>query len=153
MCQELTIFNILNLAVTCFFHATNLELYKIESWNSGEVRDFLDFGWNPRSKLTCMKYFLHISDAFQVFSSMPDSLSLQVLREYESKIDEVCWLICKKNYVQRENALLSDACVYQLFRVFCLLGDLVPDPKCRDCYQVPIHGYLSSWSMSYCHSL
>lgn len=82
-----------------------------------------------------------------MFSSLPDSLSLQVLREYESKIDEVCWLICKKNYVQRDNALLSDACVYQLFRVFCLLGDLVPDPKCRDCYQVPINLFLSSQSV------
>uniref|UniRef100_A0A1B6L3D9 PH domain-containing protein n=1 Tax=Graphocephala atropunctata TaxID=36148 RepID=A0A1B6L3D9_9HEMI len=75
----------------------------------------------------------------EVFSSLPDFLSLQALREFESKIDEVCWLICKKNYLQRDNALLSDSCVYQLFRVFCLLGDLVPDSKCPDGYQVVMH--------------
>lgn len=77
----------------------------------------------------------------QVFSSLPDSLSPQLFREYESKIDEVCWLICKKNYLKRENALLSDECVYQLFRVFCLLGDLVSDSKSPDSYQVSTFHY------------
>jgi hypothetical protein len=59
----------------------------------------------------------------QVFSSLPDALSLPVCRQYEAAIDEVCWLVCKKNYLHREQPAFSDESVYQLFRIFCLLGE------------------------------
>ena len=63
----------------------------------------------------------------QVFSSLPNSLSLTVSRNLEEKIDEVCWLVCKKNYLSREPRILSDECVYKLFRIFCLLGEWIPE--------------------------
>nr|CAD7394255.1 unnamed protein product [Timema cristinae] len=63
----------------------------------------------------------------KVFSSLPDTISLPTLREYESRIDEVCWLVCKKHYLHREHVVFSDSCVYKLFRIFCLLADLVPE--------------------------
>nr|CAD7194196.1 unnamed protein product [Timema douglasi] len=63
----------------------------------------------------------------EVFSSLPDTISLPTLREYESRIDEVCWLVCKKHYLHREHIVFSDSCVYKLFRIFCLLADLVPE--------------------------
>uniref|UniRef100_A0A1B6CFM6 PH domain-containing protein n=1 Tax=Clastoptera arizonana TaxID=38151 RepID=A0A1B6CFM6_9HEMI len=75
----------------------------------------------------------------EVFSSLPDSLPLPILRDYESRIDEVCWLICKKNFLKRQNSILPDKCVYNLFRVFCLLGELVPDHKTSDIFQVIMH--------------
>ncbi|CAG2059304.1 unnamed protein product [Timema podura] len=69
------------------------------------------------------KYYLQK----EVFSSLPDTISLPTLREYESRIDEVCWLVCKKHYLHREHVVFSDLCVYKLFRIFCLLADLVPE--------------------------
>jgi hypothetical protein len=60
----------------------------------------------------------------KVFSSLPDSLPLPVSRQYEASIDEVCWLVCKKGYLQRELPCFTDKSVFQLFRVFCLLAEL-----------------------------
>jgi hypothetical protein len=47
-----------------------------------------------------------------------------VSRQYEASIDEVCWLVCKKGYLQRELPCFTDKSVFQLFRVFCLLAEL-----------------------------
>ncbi|XP_054273736.1 differentially expressed in FDCP 6 homolog [Macrosteles quadrilineatus] len=111
---------------------TLLDLYGVE-------KGLEHFRSTPSLNFQHFKYYL----LKEVFSSLPDSLTLQDLREYESKIDEVCWLICKKNYLQRDlesrDTILSDTCVYQLFRVFCLLGDLTSDPKNQDSYQVVMH--------------
>ncbi|XP_063223560.1 differentially expressed in FDCP 6 homolog [Bacillus rossius redtenbacheri] len=71
------------------------------------------------------KYYLQK----ELFSSLPDSSSLAVMRDYEYRIDEVCWLVCKKHYLQRDKPVFSDACVFNLFRMFCLLADLVPDSE------------------------
>jgi hypothetical protein len=79
---------------------------------------------------------------FQVFTSLPDSaLSLGASRHLEEKIDEVCWLVCQKRYLdQRERPVFQDHCVYKLFRIFCLLAELVPDDSTdfHDCFQVKI---------------
>ncbi|XP_075220283.1 differentially expressed in FDCP 6 homolog [Lycorma delicatula] len=81
------------------------------------------------------KYYLQK----EVFASLPDTFTLPGLRQFESRIDEVCWLICKKNFILRNNPILPDQCVYSLFRVFCLLAELVPNPKQKDVFQVVMH--------------
>lgn len=58
----------------------------------------------------------------QVFSSLADTLPLPALRDYEARIDEVCWLVCKRIYTPRD--LLAENCLLPLFRVFCMLGQL-----------------------------
>ncbi|KAL1447909.1 hypothetical protein WDU94_008903, partial [Cyamophila willieti] len=79
----------------------------------------------------------------QVFSSIPDIHSFVELRAYEGKIDEICWLICKKHYLEclRGDQLphLPDHCLYQLFRVFCLLADLIPESENGEVLQVILH--------------
>ena len=47
----------------------------------------------------------------------------------EAKVDEICWELCKSNYIERDNPLLPDDCVYMLFRIFCMLGDMVENDK------------------------
>ena len=47
----------------------------------------------------------------------------------ESKIDDVCWQLCSSNYLERDNPVFPDDCVYKLFRVFCMLGDMVENDK------------------------
>lgn len=78
---------------------------------------------------------------FKVFSSIPDNLSLRESQELEGKIEEVCWLVCRKNYLKREFSHFSDATVYQLFRIFCFLSDLVPVPT-SDNFQVRLFFFL-----------
>ena len=52
-------------------------------------------------------------------------------RSYERKIDEVCWLICNPPYLERSNPVLPESCVLQLWRIFCLLGEMVEDEEGR----------------------
>ncbi len=47
--------------------------------------------------------------------------------KYEAKIDEVCWTLCSPNYLERDNPIFPDDCIYKLFRIFCMLGDMVED--------------------------
>lgn len=79
-------------------------------------------------------YLLH-----EVFSNFPDKLNLTELREYETRIAEVCWLVCRTKYLPRENRVFSDDSVFQLFRIFCLLGDLAADGDQENTYQVLLH--------------
>ncbi|XP_014254262.1 switch-associated protein 70-like [Cimex lectularius] len=72
----------------------------------------------------------------EVFSSLPESISPVALRDYESRIDEVCWLVCKRNYTPRDHQILPDECVYHLFRVFCMLADLSQSTTQQNVYQV-----------------
>lgn len=78
-------------------------------------------------------YLLH-----EVFSCFPDKLSLPELRDYETRIAEVCWLVCRTKYLPRENRIFSDDSVFQLFRLFCLLAELTPDEP-ENTYQVLLH--------------
>ncbi|XP_046390462.1 differentially expressed in FDCP 6 homolog [Ischnura elegans] len=79
----------------------------------------------PNLNFEHFKYYLQK----EVFSSLPDTLQLEELRIYESRIDEVCWLVCKKSFLCRKLQIFPDICVYQLFRIFCLLAEMVPDGK------------------------
>ena len=47
----------------------------------------------------------------------------------EAKVDEVCWELCKTNYIERDNPLLTDECVFMLFRIFCMLGEMVENDR------------------------
>jgi len=71
---------------------------------------------------------------FQVFSSVTDSTSIQTVRTLEEGIDEICWLVCKKLYLERCHPVFEDHSVYQLFRVYCLLAETEPDAM--DSYSV-----------------
>ncbi|KAI8437013.1 hypothetical protein MSG28_010413 [Choristoneura fumiferana] len=53
----------------------------------------------------------------EVFSSLPKTATLQVVREFETKISE--------QYVIRDKPVFDDDSVFKLFRIFCLLADLV----------------------------
>ena len=58
-------------------------------------------------------------------------ISVDDQRSYEKKIDEVCWLICNPPYLERSNPVLPSSCVLQLWRIFCLLGEMVEDEDGR----------------------
>lgn len=64
-----------------------------------------------------------------MFSALPDEMSIEDQHKFEAKIDEVCWSICSSNYVERDNPLFPDECVYKLYRVFCMLGDMVENDE------------------------
>ena len=58
-------------------------------------------------------------------------ISVAEARSYESKIDGVCWLICNPPYLERSNPVFPSSCVLQLWRIFCLLGEMVEDEEGR----------------------
>jgi switch-associated protein 70 len=60
----------------------------------------------------------------EVFAAISNDLTLAQQRGYESKIEEVCWLVCRKNFVETTKHLYSSDCIYKLFRIFCMLSDL-----------------------------
>ncbi|XP_055389294.1 differentially expressed in FDCP 6 homolog [Condylostylus longicornis] len=60
----------------------------------------------------------------EVFGSLPSSLTMKELRNYEEKIDEICWLICRSKFTLKKRRSLLDTQIYKLFRIFCLLSDL-----------------------------
>ena len=43
----------------------------------------------------------------------------------ESKLDEVFWNISKSHYIARDKPIFPDDCVYKLFRIFCMIGEMV----------------------------
>lgn len=65
----------------------------------------------------------------EVFSALPDQLSVQDQHLYESNVDAVCWDLCKSNYLERDNPLFPEDCMYMLFRIFCMLGEMVQNDK------------------------
>lgn len=65
----------------------------------------------------------------ELFSGLPSTLDLKTVRKYRDQIEEVCWLVCKKKYLDREFVAFPEKCVAQLFRVFCFLGELQLSPK------------------------
>lgn len=65
----------------------------------------------------------------EVFSALPDEMSIPDQHRNEAKVDEVCWELCKSNYIERDNPLLTDECVFMLFRIFCMLGDMVENDR------------------------
>ena len=62
---------------------------------------------------------------FQVFSALPDEIEPDRVHELEEKVDKVCWEICSGHYLERDNPIFPDSCVYNIFRVFSMLGEMV----------------------------
>nr|XP_037868363.1 switch-associated protein 70 isoform X2 [Bombyx mori] len=95
---------------------TLLDLYGVEKgldhFRSSQELTFDEF-----------KYYLQ----HEVFSSLPKTVTLPIIREYEKKISEVCWLVCRKRLLFRDKSVFGDDSVFKLFRIFCLLADLVQD--------------------------
>ncbi|XP_058803327.1 switch-associated protein 70-like [Phymastichus coffea] len=63
----------------------------------------------------------------EVFSSLTDTIPINTCRSIEKGIDEICWLVCRKFYIDRSNPVFKDNSVYQLFRIFCLLAEIETD--------------------------
>ncbi|XP_055532831.1 switch-associated protein 70-like [Wyeomyia smithii] len=75
----------------------------------------------------------------EVFSSLSNELSLSALRNYETKIDEVCWLVCRKDFELVDVSYYKQDALYQLFRIFCLMADLYSDEMDDNQFTVKIH--------------
>lgn len=69
---------------------------------------------------------------------MSSKLGLEELKEYETRIAEVSWLVCRSKYLSRENKILPDDAVFKIFRIFCLLGELIED-DIENNYQLVLH--------------
>ena len=68
----------------------------------------------------------------EVFSSLSDSASRSILSPLECSIDEACWIITKSKLMQRtlkEPLCFDSETGFKLFRIFCLLADLVRDEE------------------------
>lgn len=65
--------------------------------------------------------------SLQVFSSITDATPIQTLKTLEEGIDEICWLVCKKIYLERSHPVFNNHSVYQLFRIYCLLAETESD--------------------------
>ena len=49
----------------------------------------------------------------------------------EARMASVCWLICSPPYLERTGPVLPSSCVLQLWRIFCLLAEMVEDEEGR----------------------
>ncbi|XP_011645865.1 differentially expressed in FDCP 6 homolog [Pogonomyrmex barbatus] len=92
--------------------------------------------YRSTQNLTFDQYIYYLQK--EVFSSITDATSVQTLKTLEEGIDEVCWLICKKIYLERSHPVFEDNSVYQLFRIYCLLAETELDAT--DSYVVIMHG-------------
>ncbi|KFB49687.1 AGAP012332-PA-like protein [Anopheles sinensis] len=107
--------------------ATLLDLYGVE-------RGLDHFRSTATLNFEHYRYYL----AQEVFASVSNDLPLAALRNYETKIDEVCWLVCRMNFLTNDEYYTEEA-IYQLFRIFCLVADLSSDPNDPDVFTVKIH--------------
>ncbi|XP_058830496.1 differentially expressed in FDCP 6-like isoform X2 [Topomyia yanbarensis] len=107
--------------------ATLLDLYGVE-------RGLDHYRSTPMLNFDHYLYYL----GQEVFSSVSNELPLSALRNYETKIDEVCWLVCHKDFNVSDAYFKGDA-VYQLFRIFCLMADLYGDGIDDNQFTVKIH--------------
>ena len=61
----------------------------------------------------------------KVFSALPEEMSVPDQHVAEAKLDDVFWSVCKSHYIERDNPIFPADCVYKLFRVFSMLGEMV----------------------------
>lgn len=83
------------------------------------------------------KYYLN----HEVFASLPKTLQLTEIRNFIKKIDELCWLVCRKNYIieNARSSVYTDENIYKLFRIFCLLADLIQSENENSPTEVVLH--------------
>jgi hypothetical protein len=85
-----------------------------------------DFG--NSSSLSFKQFETYLSK--EVFSCIGDSLCRKELSILEKQIDEACWQISKAKLIAdsiKRNPRLGNESIFKLFRIFCVLGDLIMD--------------------------
>ncbi|XP_072746248.1 differentially expressed in FDCP 6 homolog [Anoplolepis gracilipes] len=92
--------------------------------------------YRSTQSLTFDQYMYYLQK--EVFSSITDATSLHTLKRLEEGIDEICWLVCKKNYLDRSHPVFENHSVYQLFRIYCLLAET--DPNATDSFMITMNG-------------
>lgn len=62
----------------------------------------------------------------EVFLSVPEEMTLAQQRNFETRIEEVCWLVCRKDFCSENGVKAYTAdMVFKLFRIFCMLADQI----------------------------
>jgi len=84
-----------------------------------------DYRSTPHLTFDQYRYYL----SKEVFSALPEEMSVPDQRVAESKLDEVFWNICKSHYIERDKPIFPDDCVYKLFRIFSMLGEMVENDE------------------------
>ena len=56
-------------------------------------------------------------------------ISIKDQHSLEAKLDDVFWTLCKSHYLERDNPVFPDDCVFKLFRIFCMLGEMVENDE------------------------
>ena len=56
-------------------------------------------------------------------------MSIQDQHNAEDKLDTVFWTLCKSHYIERDNPIFPDECVFKLFRIFSQLGEMVENDE------------------------
>jgi len=79
--------------------------------------------YRSTDSLTFDEYRFYLNK--EVFAALPDKMSLEEQLGLEEKMENVCWLICKQPYTERGSPMLSENCVKQIWRIFCMLGELI----------------------------
>lgn len=65
----------------------------------------------------------------EVFLSVPEDMTLAQQRNFETRIEEVCWLVCRKDYVTEGDIQpFTIDMTFKLFRIFCMLADQLEHP-------------------------
>lgn len=111
--------------------ATLLDLYGVEKG--------LDH-YRSTSTLSFQHFRFYLTqEVFSATTSLATSseVTLSQLRDYEAKIDEICWLVCRKCYVT-DDSEYTEATIYKLFRIFCMLGVLEERKEEEHC-EVRLH--------------
>lgn len=92
-----------------------------------------------RSALFKMNEFSRIFQSNNARLHYLTYLTLPFFRKNTSKyarIFQVCWFVCRKNLLTRDKPVFGDDSVFKLFRIFCLLADLVQDADDTNHYVV-----------------
>jgi len=85
-----------------------------------------DFRSSPTLNFSEFEYYL----SHEVFSCVCDIHNRTDLALMEKYIDEVCWTLTKSKLDwNRRNSPLDKETAFKLFRIFCLLADLVRDDE------------------------
>lgn len=83
--------------------------------------------YRSTSNLTFEQYRYYLFK--EVFSALPDEMPIEECHRLEAALDEVSWSFCSLNYKTRDNAVFPEECTYQLFRIFCMLADMVENDQ------------------------
>jgi len=82
----------------------------------GKILDLQDVDkglddYRSTSYLTFEQYRYYLFK--EVFSALPDEMSIPEQHRNEAKVDEVCWQLCKSNYIERDNPFFTGRlCLY-----------------------------------------